>query len=404
MQLFSGFSLLQNWFLKYFLIPYFKTRKIDIHLGDKEPFKIWLLHFVTISTFNLGKIFEKLGICGQVKFIRFAMSLVPQVKDPKLCITDTTFENVPVRIYQPKKTNPGPRKGLIFLHGGCGMFGCKRTYNTLCCYLSRESDSVIVFVDYRLGPEHQHPAQISDALATTLYFTKHAKDYGVDPNHILLAGDSSGGTLVALVCQEMVKIGNQPKIRAQMFIYPFLQRLDLLLPSHLQNQYGPFLTRKRVLSFGLKYINQESADKEKLGRNAHVPEDLKQKFKKWISADLIPSEFKARGYNPPMPAPFSKELYEASKLGDKTMQSPIISEDDIVKQLPETYMLTCEYDVLRDDGLLYKKRLEDNGVPVTWNHLKEGFHGFITFIDTGIFDLSFTKPAVENMVSFIKGL
>lgn len=179
--------------------------------------------------------------------------------------------------------------------------------------------------------------------------------------------------------------------------------MDFMLPSYLQNQYGPFLTRKRVISLVLKYLNQECVDKETLGRNGHVPEDLKQKRKKWISADLIPKEFKARGYNPPTPAPFSKELYEATQLCNETMQSPIVSEDDIVKQVPETYMLTCEYDVIRDDGLLYKKRLEDNGVPVTWNHIKEGFHGFITFIDN-IFEFSFTKPAVGNIVSFIKGL
>lgn len=257
---------------------------------------------------------------------------------------------------------------------------------------------------YRLGPEHQHPAQLTDAVATTLYFMKHAKDYGVNSNHILLVGDSSGGTLVAVVCQELAKIGNQPKIRAQILIYPFLQRMDLMLPSHFQNQHGPLLTRKRSLGLALKYLNQKGVDKEKLGRNGHVPEDLKQKFKKWISADLIPSEFKARGYNPPMPSPFSKELYEATSLNDMTMQSPIISEDDIIKQLPETYILTCEYDLLRDEGFLYKKRLEDNGVPVTWNHLQEGFHGFITFIDSSIFEFTFTKPAVGNMVSFIKGL
>ncbi|XP_032073580.1 arylacetamide deacetylase-like 4 [Thamnophis elegans] len=277
-------------------------------------------------------------------------------------------------------------------------------YNGLCCYLSRESDSVVVFVDYRLGPEHQYPAQLTDAIATTLHFMKHAKDYGVNPNHILLAGDSSGGALVAALCQEFVKMGNQPKIRAQILIYPFLQRIDYMLPSHFQNQHGPLLTRKRYLSIPLKFLNQKGVDKEKLGRNGHVPEDLRQKFKKLISADLLPSEFKARGYNPPIPCPFSKELYEATNMKELTMRSLIIREDDIIKQFPETYLLTCEYDLLRDEGFLYKKRLEDNGVPVTWNHLQEGFHGFITFINSRVFEFTFTKPAVENMVSFIKGL
>uniref|UniRef100_A0A670Y856 Alpha/beta hydrolase fold-3 domain-containing protein n=1 Tax=Pseudonaja textilis TaxID=8673 RepID=A0A670Y856_PSETE len=152
-----------------------------------------------------GKIFEKLHFCSQIKFVRFALNFVPHTKDSKLFITDTTFENVPVTIYQPKKINPGLRKGLLFLHGGCGTFGSKsKIFHiiAICCYLSRESDSVVVFVDYRLGPEHQHPAQLSDALATTMCFMKHAKDYGVDPNHIILAGDSSG----VFRCSSILKI------------------------------------------------------------------------------------------------------------------------------------------------------------------------------------------------------
>lgn len=46
------------------------------------------------------------------------------------------FENVPVRIYQPKKTTPGLRKGLLFIHGGCGMFGCKsKIFHTILSFL-----------------------------------------------------------------------------------------------------------------------------------------------------------------------------------------------------------------------------------------------------------------------------
>ncbi|XP_063155948.1 arylacetamide deacetylase-like 3 [Candoia aspera] len=402
MQLFIGCSLLLDLFLKYFLTPYFAFWKIDLPLGDKEPIKVWLYHLMGIWTFYMGKIFEKLGICTQIQYIRFILNLQPPVKDSKLFITDSKFEHIPVRIYQPKKLNTGLKKGVLYLHGGCGIFGSSKTYERLCCHLARESDSVVVYVEYRLGPEHQHPTQLSDCLAATLYFMKHAKDYGVDPNCILLAGESSGGTLTAAVSRELAKKGNQPKIRAQILIYPFLQILDLLLPSHLQNRYGPFLTRKRVLNLGLKYVKGEGVHLENLARNAHVPEEMKLKFKKWISADLIPEEFKARGYEPPPPAPFSKELYEITKLNDETMLSPILDEDVIIKQLPETYVLTCEYDILRDDGLLYKKRLEDNAVPVTWKHLKDGVHGFITLIDTGFFEFSYTKPVVEDIVSFIK--
>ncbi|KAK9405587.1 hypothetical protein NXF25_004361 [Crotalus adamanteus] len=60
-----------------------------------------------------------------------------------------------------------------------------------------------------------------------------------------------------------------------------------------------------------------------------------------------------------------------------------MAEDAVIQQFPETFLLTCEYDIFRDDGLLYKKRLEDNGVPVTWLHLKDGFHGITLLIDMG---------------------
>ncbi|KAL8178208.1 UNVERIFIED_CONTAM: hypothetical protein K2H54_036028 [Gekko kuhli] len=257
---------------------------------------------------------------------------------------------------------------------------------------------------YRLGPEHPHPAQLLDCLTATTYFLNKSKDYGVDPNSIILVGESSGGALVAAICREMVKRLTTPKIRAQILIYPFLQIMDLSLPSYQQNQFGPALTRPRAMKLGLVFMNGSIQHVEKLMNNAHVPEFMKMKYKKWLSADCIPEEFKARGYKPPPPIPFSKELYEQTRLNDETMLSPILDEDAIVQQLPQTYILTCEYDLIRDDGLLYKKRLEENNVALTWNHMEDGFHGLIMFVDTGPLEFSCTKTAIEDILKFIKGL
>lgn len=226
----------------------------------------------------------------------------------------------------------------------------------------------------------------------------------MDPNCIILAGESSGGALVAAICREMVKRATTPKIRAQILIYPLLQIMDLSLPSHQQNHLGPGLTRWQAMKLGLVYMNASSQYAEKLMNNAHVPEFMKMKYKKWLSADCIPEEFKVRGYKPPLPVPFSKELCEQIRVHDETMLSPILDEDAIVQQLPQTYLLTCEYDLIRDDGLLYKKRLEDNNVALTWKHMKDGFHGIIMFVDTGPLEFSCTKTAFEGILKFIKGL
>ncbi|XP_015272437.1 PREDICTED: arylacetamide deacetylase-like 4 isoform X1 [Gekko japonicus] len=391
-------------FVELSLFLYYAFKNTPIPSETKDPVKLRLYHVVSLLVFRLGKISERLGICSQITFVRFMLNMTPAGEKSNLSIRDTKFEHVPVRIYQPTSPFTQPRKGLIYLHGGCGIFGSNRGYERVCRHLARKSDSVVVYVEYRLGPEHQHPAQLLDCLTATTYFLNKSKDYGVDPNSIILVGESSGGALVAAVCRELVKRSTTPKIRAQILIYPFLQIMDLSLPSHQQNQFGPALTRPRAMKLGLVYMNANIQDVERLMNNAHVPEFMKMKYKKWLSADCIPEEFKARGYKPPPPIPFSKELYEQTRLNDETMLSPILDEDAIVQQLPQTYLLTCEYDLIRDDGLLYKKRLEDNNVALTWNHMKDGFHGLIMFVDTGPLEFSCTKTAIENILKFIRGL
>ncbi|XP_062836856.1 arylacetamide deacetylase-like 4 isoform X1 [Anolis carolinensis] len=391
-------------FLERSLLAYSAFTKVDFPAESRDPIKLWLYHVGTIYAFQWGKIFEKLRICTQLQFIRFLLNSVPVGKESKLFIEDSRFEHVPIRIYHPKTPSSELRRGFLYMHGGCAVVGSKRTYELLCRFLARESDSVVVFLDFRLAPEHQHPAQLTDCLTGTLYFMNHAKNYGVDPNRIILIGESSGGTLVSTICRELVKKMHVPKVRAQILLYPFLQILDLSLPAHQQNQFGPALTMRRAAKLAFTFLDEKLDNVDDMLNNAHIPEIMRMQFKKWISADLIPEKFKARGYKPPPPVPFSKELYEKVRLYDKTMSSPIQDVDAIIQQLPETYILTCEYDIFRDDGLLYKKRLEDNGVRVTWNHLEDGFHGVALFIDTGITEFACTRSAFEDLLQFIKKL
>ncbi|KAL8198552.1 UNVERIFIED_CONTAM: hypothetical protein K2H54_015733 [Gekko kuhli] len=261
---------------------------------------------------------------------------------------------------------------------------------------------MVVDIGYRLGPEHPHPAQFEDCMSAVTHLLKEAENYEVDPNRIILAGDSSGGTLVSLVCSHLVTRKDIPSVRAQVLIYPPLQSVDITLPSYQQNCNGPILVGGRVFQLAMKFVKKEIADVSGFMKNAHVPDYLSVKYKKWISADLIPDKFKVRGYVPIAPAPFSEKLYEAAELGFQEDFCPLLSTDDIIRQLPETFLLTCEYDILRDDGLLYKKRLEDNGVPVTWLHLEKGFHGMMYQNDWVPFQLKEAQKAMEHIVDFIQ--
>ncbi|XP_060115344.1 arylacetamide deacetylase-like 3 [Heteronotia binoei] len=322
--------------------------------------------------------------------------------DRNLHIRDEQFDNVPVRIYEPKHPFSEPRRCIVYLHGGVGMVGTIRSYASICRIFAQNSGTMVVDVGYRLSPEHPHPAQVEDCMSAVIHLLKEAKKYGVDPNRIILAGDSSGGTLVSVVCHRLVTRKDIPRIRAQVLIYPPYQTLDSTLPSYQQNHNVPVLQVKRAFQLGARFVTEEPIDVSGFLRNAHVPDDLAVKYRKWISADHIPDEFKVRGYVPIAPAPFSEKLYKISELGFQEDLCPLLSDDDIIRQLPDTFLLTCEYDVLRDDGLLYKKRLEDNGVPVTWLHLKKGFHGIMFRIDILPFWFKEAEKAMEHIVDFIR--
>ncbi|KAL8198549.1 UNVERIFIED_CONTAM: hypothetical protein K2H54_015661 [Gekko kuhli] len=278
------------------------------------------------------------------------------------------------------------------------------SYERVCRFLARESDSVVISVGYRLSPEYPYPRQFKDCLVATIHFMKNAEDYGVDPECIIISGDSLGGTFAAAVCQDLVKRTDVPKVRAQILLYPFLQAIDFNLPSHQQNQFVPPFFQRVIVEAGVQYLGKSKSLAKELRKGSHIPEDMKMKLRSWISPDIIPKEFKVRGYKPPPPAVFSPEIHQQVKEAFETMFSPLLADVDIVQQLPEMFILTCEYDVLRDEGLLYKKRLEESRVPVTWYHLADGFHGAIYSIDMPLFSLSCAKRGMDRVVNFVKGL
>ncbi|NXG59145.1 ADCL4 protein, partial [Hemiprocne comata] len=250
-------------------------------------------------------------------------------------------------------------------------------YERTCRYFARKSNSVVVSVGYRLAPKHPYPTQFEDCLTATIHFMRTAQEYGVDPSRIIICGDSSGGTLTAAVAQALGNRRDLPKLRAQILIYPFLQCVDFNLPSYQQNEGVPILLKERTVALGLKYLNKDLSVMEAMLKGCHVPEDLQLKYQKWVSPDYLPHEFRTRGYKPSTRHPFSKEVYTVIKPMFEPVFSPLLAEDSAIVRLPEAFILTCEFDVLRDDGLLYKKRLEDHGIKVTWCHLQEGFHGTV---------------------------
>ncbi|XP_049667265.1 arylacetamide deacetylase-like 4 [Accipiter gentilis] len=325
-----------------------------------------------ISTSAIGKILEKTEACSQIAFTRYVRSGRKPGPDPQLSMRDARFGRVPGRVYRPRAPSAGLRAGAIFCHGGGWLYCSFGRAGRICRQVGRESKSMVVSVGYRLAPEHKYPAAYEDCLNATIHFMKNIELYGVDPANVIVCGDSAGGNLAAAVSQTLAGRSDLPKLRAQILIYPGLQALDFNLPSYQQNRGVPLLFRERAAFYMLHYLNGNASNLEEVLEGSHIPIDIKLNYRKWVSPDNIPEKFKVRGYKPHVLLDCTTEVYETVKRFCEPNLCPLLAEDALIQQLPETFTLTCEYDVLRDDGLLYKKRLEDNGVRVTWYHLEDG--------------------------------
>jgi len=81
--------------------------------------------------------------------------------------------------------------------------------------------------------------------------------------------------------------------------------------------------------------------------------------------------------------------------------SPLMADN--LKGLPKTLLITCEYDVLKDDGLLYKARLQGAGVQVThFNYMTH--HVFVIVQAPHLFTTEEFRQAFRDIVDFLKEL
>ncbi len=86
-------------------------------------------------------------------------------------------------------------RAILYLHGGAYVVGSPRTHRGLAAQIAIAGDAPVQLLDYRLGPEHKHPAALEDALAAY----RELLGSGLEPGSIVIAGDSAGaGLAVAL--------------------------------------------------------------------------------------------------------------------------------------------------------------------------------------------------------------
>lgn len=160
-------------------------------------------------------------------------------------------------------------------------------------------------------------------------------------------------------------------------MYPGLQSLDTLLPSHQEYQHGPILTREMIIKLACLYVTEDKVLLQAALRNEHMPTESRHLFKFVNWSDFLPEKYK-KNYVYTEPTLGKLNVFYPALLDSRL--SPLLVNDSQLQSLPLTYILTCEHDILRDDGLIYSTRLRNVGVQVTHDHIEDGIHGAILLI------------------------
>jgi len=250
------------------------------------------------------------------------LDLAPPV-DPTLMVEHVVDQKIndpggkiPIRLYYPKGDSPFPV--VVYFHGGGWVIGNLDTHHAFCHALSKSSGCLVVAVDYRLAPEYRYPAAVEDAYAATCWVAENAEAIQADNRRIAVLGDSAGGTQATVVAM-MARDHGKPHITLQVLVYPITD-YNFDTPSYLKNADGYMLTRDLMIWFWKQYLeNKEGADDP---------------------------------YISPLRA-------------------------DNLSHLPETLILTAEYDPLCDEGEAYARRLQEAGVKVKLTRYDGMIHGFI---------------------------
>lgn len=149
----------------------------------------------------------------------------PASPPPAAAVTDMTVARtggpaLPLAIIRP--SGLGRRAPvLIHFHGGGFLFGHHRGNLPTLQDLADKARCVIVSPGYRLAPENPFPAALEDALAIYSWLIASAAELDIDPDNIVIGGESAGGGVAAMLAIALRDRGLPPP-RAQLLIYPML--------------------------------------------------------------------------------------------------------------------------------------------------------------------------------------
>lgn len=237
----------------------------------------------------------------------------------------------------------GPLPVIVYFHGGGWVFGDFDTHARFAYDLVLGTGAALAFPVYDRSPESIFPVAVEQCYRFTAWLAENAAGFELDGSRIVVAGDSAGGTLAATTANLAAERGG-PDLRLQALLYP-VTSMACDTPSYREFATG---------------LNLEAASM------------------RWYWDQYAPTP------------------------GDRLnpLASPLLTPDAILARTPPALVLTAEFDVLRDEGEEYARRLMEAGVPTyAWRALGT-VHSFLTA--TGLKDSPMTQAGTLFLVSHLR--
>lgn len=268
------------------------------------------------------------------------------VKVSELKIPTCEGRNCKTLVYESRKEKTDDIS-VVYFHGGGFVFEAAPHHFTMARRLAEKINGKVFLVDYSLAPKNKFPAAAADTFAAYQWIEKHAKKLAINKEKIVVAGDSAGGNLAAVVSL-MARDKNIQLPYAQMLLYPVIDR--------------------RMETESMKLFVDTPMCNTK---------DMEEYFKLYLSCDRMDTE----------------------KIGTEWLPylSPI--EADTLEGLPPAYIEVAEYDCLRDEGMQYAEQLKLQGVETELHEIKGAMHGYDIAVESPLI-----KKCMEQRVGFMKGL
>jgi acetyl esterase/lipase len=244
---------------------------------------------------------------------------------------------VPIWLIRPEDLG-SPAPALVYFHGGAFVMKPAPGHFENAVRYAREARCLVVFVEYRLAPQHPFPAGFNDCYAAFQWTLANSERLGVDRSRVAIGGDSAGGGLAAGVAQRAQEEG--VSLRGQLLIYP---AVDLICERPSMKAY------------------------------ANVPP-----FREHSVAGV------AETY-----------LGHAVSAGMPRYASPL---RDPVSRVAPAYIETAEFDPLHDQGRAYAQALIDKETEVESNDIDGGIHGF----DLLAAKSSVARDAMQRRIQFLR--